>query len=165
MLMSVLTAAPFSLGVGASIIAQVEALNAIGYSIPSSDSTVFATVRTPPTVAPTLSKDPLTSETAVVLDWTTIPASPGNGGSAITGYTVYQNSQLLANVVCSVLVPAVSCTPTQTFVAGTTYSYIITATNAYGEGIASTPLFAVQTSTIPDAIATAPTVVASGAAV
>jgi hypothetical protein len=169
MLMSVLTASPFSLGVGASIIAQVEAKNGAvgGYSVPSADSTSSVTVRTPPTVAPTLSKDPSTSETAVVLVWTTTTTStsPGNGGSAVTSYTVYHDSQIAGNIVCTVIAPTVTCTPTQTFAAGTTYSYLITATNAYGEGVASTPLFSVQTSTVPDAIATAPTVVASGAAV
>lgn len=143
MLMSVLTASPFSLGVGANIIAQVEAMNSAvgGYSVPSADSTTFVAVRTPPTVAPTLSKDPTTSETAVVLTWTTIPASPGNGGSAVTGYTVYHDSQIVGNIVCTVAAPTVTCTPTQTYAAGTTYSYLITATNAYGEGVASTPLF------------------------
>jgi hypothetical protein len=63
MLMSVLTASPFSLGVGANIIAQVEAMNGAvgGYSVPSADSTSYVTVRTPPTVAPTLSKNAATS--------------------------------------------------------------------------------------------------------
>lgn len=59
--MSVLTASPFSLAVGANIIARVEAANAIGYSAASVDSTTYATARSPPTVAPTLSRGSATS--------------------------------------------------------------------------------------------------------
>lgn len=59
--MSVLTASPFSLAVGADIIARVEARNAIGYSAASVDSSTVATVRSPPTVAPTLSRGSATS--------------------------------------------------------------------------------------------------------
>jgi hypothetical protein len=166
MLMSVLTASPFSLVVGANIVARVEALNAIGYSAPSVDNTVIATVRSPPTVAPTLSRDSSTSETQTVLSWTGITTSPSNGGSAVTSYTVYKDAQVNpANVVCTVAAPATTCSPSHAFAAGTTYSYLITASNDYGEGVVSGSLYAVETSTVPDAIATAPTTALSGATV
>jgi hypothetical protein len=165
MLMSVLTASPFSLAVGANIIARVEATNAIGYSAPSVDSTTYATVRSPPTVAPTLSRSASTSTSSVVLSWTAISTSPANGGSAVTGYTVYRDTFAPGNIVCTVSAPTVTCTPSHTFAAGTTYSYLITASNAYGEGAVSSSLFSVETSTVPDAIATAATTALSGATV
>jgi hypothetical protein len=166
MLMSVLTQSPFSLAVGANIIASVEAYNAItGYSTPSPDNSVHATAITPPTVSPSLSKNSATSESSITLSWTTITSSPGNGGSAVTGYTVYLGSQIVGNIVCAVSDPTVtSCTPSNTIVAGTSYSYLITASNAYGEGVISTSL-SVQASAVPDAITTAPTVTLTGATV
>jgi hypothetical protein len=164
-LMSVLTAAPFSLAVGANIIAAVEAQNAIGYSAPSVDSTTYATVRSAPTVAPTLSRDATTSETAVVLAWTAISTSPANGASAVTTYTVYRDTFAPGSIVCTVAAPALTCTPGHAFVAGTTYSYLITATNAYGEGVVSGSLLAVQAATRPDAIASAAVTAYSGATV
>jgi hypothetical protein len=163
MLMSVLTAAPFSLAVGANIIAAVEATNAIGYSAASVDSTTFATVRSAPTVAPTLSRSATTSDTTIVLSWNAISTTPADGGSALTTYTVYRDD--LSTVVCTVASPTLTCTPGHAFVAGTTYYYLITASNAYGEGVVSSTLFAVEASTVPDAIATAAATAYSGGTV
>lgn len=165
MLMSVLSAAPFSLAVGANIIAAVEAQNAIGYSAPSVDSTTYATVRSAPTVAPTLSRSASTSEASVVLSWTAISTTPADGASAVTTYTVYLSTFAPGSIVCTVAAPTLTCTPAHAFVAGTTYSYLITASNAYGEGVVSGSLFAVETSTVPDAIATAAVTAYSGATV
>jgi hypothetical protein len=89
-----------------------------------------------------------------------------NGGSAVTTYTVYKDAHVNpANVVCTVAAPGTTCSPSHAFAAGTTYSYLITASNDYGEGVVSGSLFAVETSAAPDAIATAPTTALSGATV
>lgn len=122
-------------------------------------------MKSAPTVAPTLSRSASTSETAVVLSWTAISTTPADGGSAVTTYTVYQDTFAPGSIVCTVSAPTLTCTPSHAVVAGTTYSYLITASNAYGEGVVSTPLFAVQASTVPDAIATAAATADSGATV
>lgn len=65
---------------------------------------------------------------------------------------------------CTASAPTVTCTITG-LAAGTTYNYLITASNAYGEGVVSSTAFSVETSTIPDAIATAATTTYSGSTV
>jgi hypothetical protein len=63
--MSVFTLSPYSLSPNANIIASVEAYNGVGagYSTPSVDNTVAATVKVAPTTAPTLSNGVGTSNT------------------------------------------------------------------------------------------------------
>lgn len=122
-------------------------------------------MRSAPTVAPTLSRNAATSETSVVLSWTAISTTPADGGSAVTTYTVYRDTFAPGSIVCTVAAPTLTCTPGHAFAAGTTYSYLITASNVYGEGVVSGSLFAVETSTVPDAIATAATTAYSGATV
>lgn len=61
--MSVFTAAPFSLSANAPILATVEALNGVGYSTVSIDSTTYALVKVAPTTSPTLTKGAATSNT------------------------------------------------------------------------------------------------------
>jgi hypothetical protein len=53
--MSTFTSAPYSLSIGTLIVATVEGLNVIGYSTPSPQNTVGASVQTIPTgsVTPT----------------------------------------------------------------------------------------------------------------
>ena len=60
--MSALTAAPLSLPLGATVIAEVEAQNSAGYSTPSSPNTAGAKVEGPPSGAPTLASGSATSE-------------------------------------------------------------------------------------------------------
>jgi hypothetical protein len=80
--MSELFSSPFNLPYGANIQVTVEALNAVGYSTPSSYGSGL-TVITPPVDAPVLSRDITTTTTTIVIDWTSITTS---GGSAVTGY-------------------------------------------------------------------------------
>ena len=54
--MSVLTTAPFSMALGSTVVAEVEALNSAGYSTPSSPNSAGALVESLPTIAPTLTK-------------------------------------------------------------------------------------------------------------
>lgn len=60
---------------------------------------------------------------------------PGDGGSAITGYTVTSEP---GGVTCSAVAPATSCTVTG-LENGTEYTFTVTATNAEGTGAASAP--------------------------
>ena len=85
---SVLNATPYSLSIGATVIVQVEAQNAIGYSTPSTANTLGALAEYVPTQAPTLSRGSTTSESQVEIAWTAISTSPANGGSAVTGYKI-----------------------------------------------------------------------------
>jgi len=149
--MSVLTAPPFSLTTGAPIYAIVQAQNTIGLSLASLVPTTYATVITPPTVAPTLSKGSGTSDTSIDLDWTLISTSPANGGAGVTGYKIYHDTQISGNLIStessSTTHKIVNASPT----AGNTYNYIVSAVNAYGEGVASS-VFSIQASTVPDQI-------------
>ena len=62
---SVLTAAPYSLASGVTVVVTVEALNANGYSTPSAVNTNGATIEGVPTAAPTLASGSGTSDTQI----------------------------------------------------------------------------------------------------
>jgi hypothetical protein len=63
--MSVFWTATYLVNVGQPIIAQVEALNGIGYSIPSVDNSFAALAIIVPQASPTLSRGSLTTEAQV----------------------------------------------------------------------------------------------------
>ena len=69
------------LGIDDLIIVTVEALNVMGYSIPSVPNTVGVTVKKPPQTAPSaLARGAATGKTSVQLNWTGISADSDTGG-------------------------------------------------------------------------------------
>jgi hypothetical protein len=88
--MSRFTQDPFNLPQGALIVAQVSAINSIGYSVPSSANVVGVTVQIAPPITPVaplidLSK---TDETKITVVMTAINSLSDAGGSAITSYNL-----------------------------------------------------------------------------
>jgi hypothetical protein len=86
--MSVFWTATYLVNVGQPIIAQVEALNGIGYSTPSLDNSFAAVAIIVPTASPTLTRGSLTTESQAEISWSAVIAG-SNGGSALTGYNIY----------------------------------------------------------------------------
>lgn len=144
--MSVFTIPPYSLSPNDPILATVEALNGVGYSTPSVDNTVYATVKVAPTTAPTLSNGAGTSNTQVQLDWPELTTLSAVGYSAVTSYNIYY--QVGTYVFLATVAAQVN--PTNTYLhtsvtAGQTYTYKVAAVNIFGEGVlsaASAPILA-----------------------
>jgi hypothetical protein len=80
--------------------------------------------------APTVGTATRTSDTVVSLAFT----APANGGSAITGYTITSSPSVAITTQAGTSSPL---TATATYVAGTEYTFTITATNANGTSSAS----------------------------
>jgi titin len=121
---------------GSSYTFTVYATNAVGNG-PTSSATTAITIPTVP-AAPTN-----VSATAGVGQAMVTWSAPGNGGSAITGYTV-------TVVQTGTTVTAVGTSATVTgLVAGSSYTFTVTATNAVGTGPASSPSPSITIPTVP----------------
>lgn len=163
-LMSVLTSAPYSLAAGATIVARVEAYNAIGYSTPSASSVAALTAITGPTVAPTLARGSLASSTVIDLTWLIVSGSPATGGSAVTSYELYRGTTS-GTLEATVLSTApLQHTTSAGVAAGTTYTYYIRAINAYGNGVFSAA-FTITAASAPSALVAGATTSLSGSTV
>ena len=95
----------------------------------------------------------------VVLTWT----APFNGGSAITGYKIYQSTVSGSETLLATLGSVTSYTNTG-LTNGVTYYYKVSAVNAKGEGVQSAEVSAVPTTivTVPGTV-TGLTATATGA--
>jgi len=125
---------------------SVKATNVSGSSAASS-STASLTPATLPSVPTGVSATNVAgiafgSAPQATVSWT----ASSNGGSPITGYTVTANS---GGGTCTT--SGTSCTITSNLVAGTSYTYTVTATNAAGATAASSASAAVTGATVPQA--------------
>ena len=127
---------------------KVSAVNAIGEGPKSAEAHAAPTVGSP--IPPTTATVPGTvtglSATAtgasgvISLTWT----APSNGGSAITGYKIYQSTVSGSETLLATISPATSYTNTG-LTDGVTYYYKVSAVNAIGEGAQSAEVYAVPT--------------------
>jgi hypothetical protein len=150
----------YALGIGAPIIAVVEALNAVTYSIPSAENTVYAVVKLVPQAAPVLARGSTTSEFQVQLTWAAIDTT-NSSGSAVTGYSLYWDNGVGASNISISLTnisspSTLSYTQTTGLTPGSIYNYAIRATNVIGTGNASSAL-AVTVAATPDQLGPATT--------
>ena len=126
----------------------VKASNAVGESLPSNEASATPSA---PATAPSApqSLGATAGNNQVALSWS---APSSNGGSALTSYTVYRSTT--TGVLGSALSPgpglSTSYTDT-TATNGTTYYYVVKASNAVGESLPSN-----EASATPSAPATAP---------
>ena len=120
----------------------VRATNAIGTSVVSSASNLV-TPTAPLTVpeAPTIGTASAGNAQAVV----TFTAPLSNGGSAITGYTVTSSPGNIKGTGSASPITVIGLTN------GTTYTFMVTATNAIGSSIASSTSNSVIPLTVPGA--------------
>ncbi len=118
----------------------VTATNSVGASVASAPSTAVTPATTPG--APTaVSAAPGSGQATV--SWTA-PAS--NGGSAITGYTVTSAPE---GKTCTTSGATTCAVPGLTN--GTPYTFVVTASNAVGASVASSPSTAVTPAMVPGA--------------
>jgi fibronectin type 3 domain-containing protein len=124
----------------------VLATNALGNGPGSNEVTATPTqfVQSPPTAPQNLTVTGGTGQ--VALSWAA-PAS--NGNSPITGYTVYRGTATGGETAYQTLSGTTLSYTDTTITAGTTYFYYVTATNAFGEGGASSELSATPTAGVP----------------
>ncbi len=127
---------------------EVEANNAQGNSNASNPLSATPAALTVPG-APTL-KSATPGNATVALTWT---APTGNGGSAITGYDVYDSANGGAYTTAQTLVQGTSSTVTG-LTNATTYSFEVEAVNAQGNSLASNALTATP---VASAVPGAPT--------
>jgi VCBS repeat-containing protein len=121
---------------------QVTATNSVGESARSTETS--ATPMTTPSAA-TLTASAGTNN--VALSWTV----PSNGGSAITGYSIYRGTTSGGEALFTTVSAATTSYTDGTATSGTTYYYQVTATNGVGEGARSA-----ERSATPSAPATVP---------
>ncbi len=135
----------------------VTAVNANGSSLPSSP-VVTATPSTVPDAPPTSGATP--HNASIMVGWSD-PAS--NGGSPITGYDVYCSTTSPPATTGTPSATASGATATSAVVSGLTngtgYFCVVTAVNANGQSVPSSPILHITPSTVPGA-PTAPTATA-----
>jgi fibronectin type 3 domain-containing protein len=124
----------------------VTAVNALGESAQSAEvaGAPLTSTQTPPSAPQSF----LASSGAgsVALSWSA-PAS--NGNSPVTGYVLYRGTASGAETQLAAL-PASALSYSDTSItAGTTYFYVVTATNAIGEGSAAPEVSATPTAGVP----------------
>ena len=128
---------------GTSYTFTAKATNAIGNSLASGPTAALvpATVPAAPTgvSAVNVANTPYGSTPQATVSWT----ASANGGSAVTGYSV-----IASPGGSSCTTATTSCTITSGLSAGTAYTFTVTATNASGNSLASSPA-ALTAATVP----------------
>jgi hypothetical protein len=122
----------------------VTATNAVGTS-PASAASNAVTPAAPTAPGTPTSVTATAGNAAATVTWT----APGNGGSAITGYTVTPYLAGVAQATTSVTGSPPAATATVTGLTnGSSYTFTVTATNAVGTGSPSSPSSAVTPSAV-----------------
>jgi titin len=133
---------------GDSYTFSVTATNSLGMGVASIASNAVVPAVTAPSAPTGLVATP--GNTTVALSWT----APSNGGSAITGYNVYEASssggENYAAPVNGTLISGTTTTVTS-LTNGTTYYFTVKAVNAIGSSPASSEVFAIPAGTVPGA--------------
>jgi len=154
--MNLLTASPFSLSQGSSIIARVTAINTIGVGATSPDSTVTASAETVPhkPSSPPM-RGAATSASQLVVDWAALTA-PNNGGSAVFSYNLQwdNGSGTISTDLIGSASNFTSLTHTQSagVTAGGSYKFRYRASNKYGWGPFSDEV-SILAASVPDQVA------------
>lgn len=107
---------------------MVKATNAIG----STSTSAFAETTAAVPDTPDAPEAASASDTSATVMWT----APGDGGSAITGYTVQYASGGVAGDEACTTTGALTCTVSG-LITGTSYTFTVMATNAVGDSAAS----------------------------
>jgi predicted RNA-binding protein with TRAM domain len=132
---------------GDSYTFTVTATNSLGTSAASPASNAVVPVVTAPSAPTNIVATP--GNTTVALSW----AAPANGGSAITGYNVYEGTSSGGESGTAVNTTLITTTTTTVtgLTNGTTYYFTIKAVNAIGSSAASTEVWAIPAGTVPGA--------------
>lgn len=159
--MSALRAAPFSLGYNTAVVAKVRALNALGWSDWSPESTSTATIQTVPQQMAAVTQGSATSNTQIVIDWTALTTSAQKGGAEILSYNVYWNQGSLVDEWVALVGENSNYLSTSYIVSsgvteGETYTFKVRAENRWGYGAFSdiTSVLAAAVPTTPATVTT-----------
>jgi predicted RNA-binding protein with TRAM domain len=126
----------------------VTATNSLGTGAASSASSSVIPAVTVPGAPTNLVATP--ASTTVVLSWT----APANGGSAITGYNIYEGTSSGGESTTPVNGSTLITTTTYTVTAltnATTYYFTVKAVNAVGPSVASSEVWAIPAAAVPGA--------------
>jgi hypothetical protein len=145
--MAKFTATPLSLSLSDLIVVRASAYNANGWSTVSTSNTVGAKVRTIATTMHAPVRDASSSDTQIVLTWSTLTGDAGTGGATILSYGLEWDAGTTGGAggqVWSYLSGHTVRSLTTTFTissgltAGQAYLFRLKAENVYGWGPAST---------------------------
>lgn len=141
--MATLTAAPFSLERGELVLVRARAYNFNGWSVYSPTNTDGARVKTPPTFMYPPVRDPSSSDSQIVLTWSTLTSEADSGGAQILSYGLEWDSGSDGASWAGLAGYTVrSLTTTFTVSTGLTpgarYLFRLSAANLYGWGPTST---------------------------
>jgi hypothetical protein len=152
--LTVLTAAPYSLPAGTTVVATVRAHNARGWSAHSPANTVGAAITTiPGQMAAPVRDDASTTTAQIKVDWAALTA-PATGMLSILSYNLQWDAgtsgaswtELIGESADST---ATTFTVSSGVVPGQTYQFQVRARNALGWGALSAPPTSVKAATNP----------------
>jgi hypothetical protein len=141
--MAAFTAAPFNLVYGNRVVAQVEAVNAQGYSPASVPSTANAYIQTAPIVGPVVSRSAHSTSVKIEIFWAAVTGDPQIGGAAVTEYRVYTDGGVAGNpptwttAATLTITSAGGAARTWAFPSvtpGSTHRFAVAVANVYGVG-------------------------------
>lgn len=147
---------PYNLGYSNLVKAIVSAQNINGWSDYSLPNLVGATIQVEPQVMPAPTKGVLTLQTQVHVLWSDVNFTPNNGDSDIITYNVQWDKGTLGKFWYNLIGSSTnslttSYIVTNSIVPGDYYQFKVRAQNKWGWGPFS-PVFTIQSSTIPDQI-------------
>jgi large repetitive protein len=159
--MATLLSSPYSLSVGDSIIATVEAMNNYGYGAASPASNGALLVQTEPATPAAPTRDSATTKDSLVIDW----VAPTTNGASILSYNLYWDAGTNGATFTSLrglLTDYTGLTHTQTSSVdiGDSYQFKVRAKNIWGWS-AFSPVLTVVAAHKPDTMATVTTSIVS----